>query len=1213
MILPGVSESLSRVGRLKAIEETLDAIRRSGGEVCLAGLTDSAKALLIPLAFAQLGRPLIVLTESNERAEELLPALRWFYRALTAKPGARVLLLPASDVLPYEKRSPHPEISEDRAVALWRFASDEADILLVPIASALFRLRDRDFYSQLARTIERDQDIPLEDFLDFLASAGYQKEVTCEMPGQYAARGGIIDVFSPEAAQPVRIELLGDTIESIRAFDPSTQRSTNPVQRITLMPLTEFPQRAETLERLRVTVSSDSESVALDSRDDSASSGFYPGWEFRAFLNEQRKGTVFDLVNEPVIVQEEPAMLAAAIEKYRSELAAAFERSDDPLAEPPERYVFDEEEWSLAMQMAPRLNVDRLELENSGAREGPPSSQPGDGTRASIASEPSPVETSPPEPSIPLSPRDTASSRALRTQPTTRYHGNVSAFMTEVRGRVTAGEHVLLSAASTGELERFADICREYELPYRLGELEDDATVTRLAEESSTGMGAGVSLVKAPLSEGVAFPDASVVLYGNGDLFETLPAQQRPRARARSAAFFSDLSDLKAGDYVVHMDHGIGQFDGLRQVAVDGSSGEFMLLRYAEDAKLYVPLARLDLIQKYQSLGGAKPTLDRMGAGVWEARKTRVKKSLNDMADQLLALYAERKMAEGHAFPVDTNFQREFEDAFEFEETPDQQRAIDDVKRDLESALPMDRLLCGDVGYGKTEVSMRAAFKALADSKQVAVLAPTTVLAFQHFETFRRRFAAFPVRIEMLSRFRTEKEQKKTLAELEAGKVDIVIGTHRILSRDVKFHDLGLLVVDEEQRFGVAHKERLKEMRKNVDVLTMSATPIPRTLHMSLVGLRDMSVIETPPKDRLAIQTTVAPFTETLIQRVIEEELNRDGQVFFLHNRVESIASVATMIMRLVPKARVVVGHGQMRENELEKVMLKFVRGEADILVSTTIIENGLDIPRANTIVINRADRMGLSELYQLRGRVGRSNQRAYAYLLVPPAGNLTAIARQRLAALKEFSDLGAGFRIAALDLELRGAGNLLGREQHGHIEAVGFDMYCQMLERAVAERKGEAVVPERRATLNLGQEIRIPPEYIESENLRLRIYKRIAEVKSDAERSEVRKELEDRFGPPPPAVENLLDYAFLRGLAEKLLVATVDRRGDQVAIKFYDDTPLGPERVVKLIRKRRDMRLDPSGVLWLDWRRVSSTPKTEASQAGVITAVRNVLLQLQS
>jgi transcription-repair coupling factor (superfamily II helicase) len=764
--------------------------------------------------------------------------------------------------------------------------------------------------------------------------------------------------------------------------------------------------------------------------------------------------------------------------------------------------------------------------------------------------------------------------------------------MSEVREKLSTGEHVMVSAATNGELERLADICHEYEVPYRLGELEENVTVSRLAEESHGGNVPGMILIKAPISEGVAILEVNLTIYGNTDLFETLPPpSQRARSRPKSASFFSDFSDLKPGDFVVHVDHGIGQFDGLRQVAVEGANGEFMLLHYADDAKLYVPLARLDLIQKYNALGGATPALDRLGTTIWEARKTRVRKSVSDMAEKLLELYAERKMAAGHPFPPDSNWQREFEDAFEFEETTDQQKAIDDVKRDMESTLPMDRLLC-------------AAFKTIADSKQAAILAPTTVLAFQHYETFRRRFAAFPARIEMLSRFRSEKEQKKVLEEVEQGKVDIVIGTHRLLSKDVKFQDLGLLVVDEEQRFGVAHKERLKEMRKNVDVLTMSATPIPRTLHMSLVGLRDMSVIETPPKDRLAIQTTVAPFSETLVQRVVQEELARDGQIFFVHNRVESIESLAAMITRLVPRARVVIGHGQMRENELEKVMLKFIRGEADVLLSTTIIENGLDIPRANTIIINRADRFGLSELYQLRGRVGRSNQRAYAYLLIPTETALTSIARQRLAALKEFSDLGAGFRIAALDLELRGAGNLLGSEQHGHIEAVGFDMYCQMMERAVAERKGEALPPERRATLNLGQEIRIPPEYIESENLRLRIYKRIAGVTSDAERVEVRRELADRFGPPPPAVENLLEYAVLKALAEKMLVATIDRRQDQIAIKFYDDTPLGPERLVKLVRKRRGMRLDPTGVLWFDWK---------GDAGGPMVAARNVLQQLQS
>lgn len=1162
MILPLVSELLSRVSRCAAVDNAVESLRRGRPGGGISGLTESAKALLAPMICSELGRPTILLVESPQRAEELLSPVRWFYRALTNKPGRRVAHLPAYEVLPYEGRSPHAEIAEERAVSLWRFASGEVDLLIAPIQTALWRLKSRDYYRRLALSIARDQSIPYEDMTNFLAGAGYERKTTCEMPGEYAVRGGIIDVFSPEAPQPIRVELLGDTIESIRAFDANTQRSTNPIGRATLLPLSEFVLGAEVLEHQRV-AAGPSDGSGRD--DEGLPAGYYPGWEFRTMAREQRNGVLLDLAPETVVLEDEPPLLEEAIEKYRRELAEGFDEAEDALAEPPNRYILDEEEWQLARQMVPRLGIEHLGLAH-----------------------------------------DSESQRALQTQPTTKHHGNVQAFITEIRNRMSAGEQVVASAASTGELERLADICHEYEVPYRVGELEENTTVTRLAEEgTSSGIGApALVLAKAPLAQGVAFIDAKLALYGNADLFETVPQPQRPRSRPKTASFFSDFSDLKPGDYVVHADHGIGQFEGLRQITSEAATGEFMLLRYAEDAKVYVPLARLDLIQKYQSLGGTPPTLDKLGTTVWETRKSRVRKSVDDMADKLLELYAERKASTGHAFSPDSNFQREFEDAFDFEETPDQLRAIAEVKRDMESPLPMDRLLCGDVGYGKTEVAMRAAFKAVADSKQVAVLGPTTVLAFQHYETFRRRFAAFPVRIEMLSRFRSEKEQKKVIEDLEAGKVDIVIGTHRILSKDVKFADLGLLIVDEEQRFGVAHKERIKELRKNVDVLTMSATPIPRTLHMSLVGLRDMSLIETPPKDRLAIQTNVAPFGETLVQRAINEELSRGGQVFFVHNRVESIGAIATMVQKLVPKARVVVGHGKMKETELEKVMMKFVRDEADVLVSTTIVENGLDIPRANTILINRADRMGLSELYQLRGRVGRSNQRAYAYLLVPQGVTLTGIARQRLAALKEFSDLGAGFRIAALDLELRGAGNLLGREQHGYIESVGFDMYCQMMERAVAKKKGEKVSDERRATLNLGQEVRIPPEYIENENLRLRIYKRIAGVMSEAERDEVRRDLEDRFGPPPPAVNNLLDYALLKALAEKLLVASIDRRGDQVALKFYDDTPLGPESMVELIRKRRDLRLDPTGILWM---------KYKGSDGGAMGAVRNVLLQLQS
>jgi len=605
-----------------------------------------------------------------------------------------------------------------------------------------------------------------------------------------------------------------------------------------------------------------------------------------------------------------------------------------------------------------------------------------------------------------------------------------------------------------------------------------------------------------------------------------------------------------------------------------------MLLEFAEAARLYVPLTRLDLVQKYRSSEGAKPALSHLGTAAWSKTKARVRKAMKDMADELLKLYAERKLAEGHAFSSGNEWFREFEDAFEFNETDDQAQAIKDVIGDMESPQPMDRLLCGDVGYGKTEVAMRAAFKAINDNKQVAVLAPTTVLAFQHFETFKQRFAPFPVTIEMISRFRSPKQQKEILQKTEAGKIDVLIGTHRILSKDIKFSDLGLLVVDEEQRFGVRHKERIKQMRKQVDVLTMSATPIPRTLHMSLVGLRDMSVIETPPKDRMAIQTVVASWDEKLIQSAIEQELERGGQVYFVHNRVDTIWEIAAKLQALVPPARIIVGHGQMSEGELEKVMLKFMHHEADILVSTTIIENGLDIPLCNTILINRADRLGLSELYQLRGRVGRSSRRAYAYLMLPPEIELTPIARRRLAALKEFSDLGAGFKIAALDLELRGAGNMLGGEQSGHIEAIGFELYTQMLERAVREMKGEAAPDEAQTQLNLGLNIRIPADYVPEENQRLQMYKRVARVETESQLTDVAAELEDRYGPPPPAVRNLLDYASLKLLCMKVGVVAIERKRDFVTLKFRQDATVDPEQLARFVSAQRGAQFTPDGML---------------------------------
>jgi len=553
------------------------------------------------------------------------------------------------------------------------------------------------------------------------------------------------------------------------------------------------------------------------------------------------------------------------------------------------------------------------------------------------------------------------------------------------------------------------------------------------------------------------------------------------------------------------------------------------------------------------------------------------------MAEELLKLYAARKAMPGFAFTADSHWQQEFEEAFEWELTPDQANAITDIKRDMESPATMDRLLCGDVGYGKTEVAMRAAFKAVMDGKQVAFLAPTTVLAFQHLKTLRDRFAAFPVRIDMVSRFRTKGEQKQTLDDLKNGKVEIIVGTHRLLSKDVQFRDLGLLVVDEEQRFGVAHKERIKQMRKRVDVLTMTATPIPRTLNMSLAGIRDMSIIETPPKDRLSIQTNVVKFDQEVIRRAILTEMERGGQVYFVHNRVESIFSLGNLITRLVPEARVVVGHGQMDEETLERAMVDFVAHKFDVLLATTIIENGLDIPNANTIVINRADRYGLSQLYQLRGRVGRSDRRAYAYLLIPPEDALSQVAKKRLAAIREFSDLGSGFRVAALDLEIRGAGNLLGGEQSGHIEAVGFDMYMKLLEQTIKELKGEEVEDDIRANVNLRVDLRIDNDYIPDMNQRLTVYRRMAAVRTEEELERLVLEVRDRYGPPPESVLNLAEYAAIRLLADRIGLESVDREGQSVVLKFRPDAKMDPAWLFRVVQQRGDATLVPPATMKLD------------------------------
>ena len=1147
MILPFVRELFADVEKSAAFARAVARVKGGAGGIRVSGLTPTGKALFYSLLHRATARSLIVTVLDNRAMDDLLPLVRSLGELTGALSAEQVVALPAYDVPPFENLSPHPEIQEARATALWKIATGAASIVITPVQATAMSLRDAGFYSDLAKLVRRGEMVDPEQLIEHLRIVGYNQVDLVEMTGEFAHRGGLLDVFPPELDRPVRIEFFGDEVDSIRKFDPGTQRSAATTEEVVLLPLTETPVEEGTLAAINARLVGNrllgGEDVIQETVR-AAGVAVFPGWELYAPI-VGAKESIFDLISGAVVLLDEPDSLEEAHDAWWSKMFEVHARSLVGNLVRPEDLYLSPEEWRARLHQATTVAVEQLGIEAI----------------------------------------DDGEHLTWQTQPTTRFHGSVAAMTEEVGRLAREGKRVIFAVSSTGEVERLADVFNEYNLSFRIGSRTPKPGNEVYVEESTYFEEdvAATTIVKAYVPDGVALPEANLVLFGARDLFDEpeVSLAHPQRQKSKVSAFLSDFRDLAVGDYVVHVEHGIGQYQGLKEVPQeDGGTVEFMVLEYAEGARLYVPLTRLDLVQKYRSSEGVKPVLNRLGTAQWQKTKARVKKAMKDMAEELLKLYAARRTAEGHAFAADTEWQREFEDTFEFSETEDQSNAILDVKRDMESATPMDRLLCGDVGYGKTEVGMRAAFKAVSDNRQVAVLAPTTVLAFQHYNTFRQRLAAFPIKIEMLSRFRTAKQQKETIAKLETGEVDIVIGTHRVLSKDVKFSDLGLVIVDEEQRFGVRHKERLKQLRKEVDVLTMSATPIPRTLHMSLLGLRDMSVIETPPKDRMAIQTVVAAWDEKLLRSAIEKELERGGQVYFVHNRVESIYEIADKIREMSPKARILVGHGQMPESELERIMLAFMRHEADILVATTIIENGLDIPLCNTIIINRADRHGLSELYQLRGRVGRSDRRAYAYLLIPPDRDLSDLARRRLAALKEFSDLGAGFKIAALDLELRGAGNLLGGQQSGHIEAVGFELYTTMLERTVRELKGELKEEAPETQLNLGLNIRIPADYIPEENQRLRMYKRVAGVESESQLADVAGELGDRYGAPPAAVSNLLEYAALKLLSQRIGVAQIERRREAVSIRFTEKASIDPEQLARFVAEKPDSKFTPAGLL---------------------------------
>jgi transcription-repair coupling factor (superfamily II helicase) len=1079
--------------------------------LAMGGVVPGARALVLA-ALADRGwppRPTLVVVPQVAEAEDLVAGLELL------APQLRVGLAPAAIAAPYLGVEP-PLVARLQAIGvLQRLADGDIDLLVatsrvlgvaVPepaaVADAVFRIR-------VGGAIDP------HDLSRRLAVAGYHRVDLVEEPGEFAVRGWVIDLRTADETG-MRIQLDDDRIESIRPFDPASQRSCGEgVETLSIYPLDLFPATEDRLVQA---------AAALETGFPALAGHLVEGAERRLWWPALHLGGPsvrwIDLVGDLVVCDRDEVLgeLGRWWAAQQREWRVLSERSME--LPPPDELLRPPDDLRSVIER-PTLRLDQLELVDGAT-----------------------------------------TWRRLTTHPAENFVRRVPDLVPNLRSRRAQDMAQVLVLASAGERRRFEHLLRE-------GEVEPAVWPARRGE---------VAVVERGPRRGFVW-EGGLAVYGRRDL-TSVPA--RRRSRRGPGAFASDLRDLRPGDLVVHLDHGIGRFTGFRRMTVEGKDMEMMALAYHGGDSLLVPVERADLIQKF-AVGDAdvSPALDRLGGGSWRRRKARVKKAVREMAAELLRLAAARQGATGYSFSPDSPWQREFEDAFDFDLTADQDRAVSEIKSDMEMARPMDRLLCGDVGYGKTEVAIRAAFKAVLDGKQVAVLAPTTILVDQHLETFKRRFESFPVEVAMLSRFTSAAESKRVMAGLAEGHIDVVVGTHRLLGDGVVFRDLGLVVLDEEQRFGVAQKERLKRLRTEVDVIAMSATPIPRTLNLSLSGLRDISIIETPPRDRQAVETNVLEFSEDVVREAVLYEMERGGQVYFVHNRVRSIGAFADWLQRLVPEADIVVAHGQMSERHLEQAMRRFLEGEADVLLATAIIENGLDIPNANTLLVNRADRFGLAQLYQLRGRVGRSDRLAYAHFLVPPGKALTATARARLAAIQEFCELGAGFRIAARDLEIRGAGNLLGAEQHGFLESVGFETYCQLLEEAVAELEGRPATSRREVELRLGVDLQLPERYLPEPSLRLSFYKRLAACDDEQAMDELLEEMTDRYGPAPPQVDNLALAQRLRIAARRAGVTTVVRRSGKWRLRL-DSSVQPPSSLGPLVLSWPDSQVSPEGEILL-------------------------------
>lgn len=1048
----------------------------------------------------QLPHSWLILTPTHDEAAQLYQDLHFFFN-LFALPTETLAFFPNLGTTPYEATAPSVDLVAQRMRTLFRLHEQKPTMVITTPEAALQRLVPHSIFAQSCLTLKVGSTIDREPLITLLLRIGYRRVSVVEIPGEFSVRGGIVDIFSTAETEPYRIEFLGDTVESTRLFDPASQESTERISFAHILPSREYLVPLDQL---------GSELPAIP-----------PDAEWRSPELYKSMDTLFEYFSEdPLVLMDRPLSLAHEAQTMWDGLLETWDQLEQshtgvPYPEPDAHFLIWEEFLDL-MASSPIVASDVV----------PPAEGEWD-------------------PVIPVS-LQSLKSMGLGLRGTSFTETLKMLEQLRTQGPVT------IVVRSTGQVGRLLALFAEHQAPAIEG--KPSLKITTSEREP-------FYIQQGYLSSGFLVPDTPFAIVTEDDLFAKV-SRHRPQPKSKTAKFLSSLEDLNAGDYVVHVQHGISRYNGLRHLSVQGFESDYLILEFSGKDTLYVPLDRINQVQKYRGGEHNAPKLDRLGGTSWAKTKARVKKGIEDMTHELVELYASREVTTRRTYTEDTTMTHEFEAAFDYEETPDQIKAIEDIQRDLELAKPMDRLICGDVGYGKTEVAMRAAFKAVQDNRQVAVLVPTTLLAQQHYETFCRRFAPFPVRIGVLSRFQSPKEVKALLPDLASGVIDIVIGTHRLLQKSVEFKNLGLVIIDEEQWFGVRHKERLKQMRKQVDVLTLTATPIPRTLQMAFSGVRDLSIIDTPPQGRLAIRTQVLRSNPNVIRDAIRRELAREGQVFYVHNRVQSMERVASWIQDLVPEARILMAHGQMNEHVLEGVMLKFFHGEADILVASAIIQSGLDVPRANTILVDRADTFGLAQLYQLRGRVGRAGEQAYAYFFFPNEEVLSTDAQKRLMAIQEFTELGSGFRIAAADLEIRGAGNFLGKQQSGNIAAVGLDLYMQMVEQAVQHMKGEQVEEELDPTLHLNVSAFIPDDYVEDGHQRLSLYKRLSASQKIGDLALLHEETQDRYGPLPDAVERLFEVMQIRLFAKKLRLESLGVNKGTITLTLDPKATISQERL---------------------------------------------------